>query len=787
MNYFRIPEKFSGNDKKGTQGYLKESEKQCLRKKENPYSRELDNYYNAKIHDRAWMPNGLFIRKKLYEYSEIGLGCHYEKNNVDQKKDIKEVCLRKDQKIKQDYIEYQYLEDNEFNVTIEYCANCEEHISHTRHSPELFKNYAVRIQQCINMRFPFISVMLKPIDTDILQEEVYKKKFPKLVKNGGTYNNRPYINEKFKDVRIGAFEVQITKKNKKGDIETALIHSKLRTGKWPRVKRVLDKIVSFLPNFNGEIHLYQREETESNANNEEEGHEGENTEKGTNPEKNEEEASIYNNKLLGIQVNIYLLRNEKLNNLIKIAENDIEIEMDPRKRMEQILEDRKNAKVSPFCNSSSMTDITAATPFVSRVASAKTRLGRSSSSFFTNRPLSSNRAASAHPLFKNRPISSRPKSSSTAHLSVLSQSGSNFFSQPQNSPRQEVEDKRYSETLKGILLITKYTDREGIVKFGPIPYDSYYVEVVESNEFKFVGSPMVFNKLIPQGERYKKYIGLLIQDDAFVQVHIYQNKIENNIEDQVHLDNATVTVQTYHEGNSTDILSKKEVKYKMNEQREGIFEVMVEVGKYLIEVTRKGYETVRKVCDLTKGLNCINIEMTTVKKFCFKLKAINIVKFFTESKYEFMKNCEVFVYKSSTELLLEGITDKQGDFSFTVDETVTNLTIVMQKLGYRPVQRVFIKTKEVHVNENGEYEQLFNFYMVKDNFFENYNSMLVIAYCNLFDENFEFTGTSKYFILFLGEINSKNIVLNQIGSQSESGVYCVLVEYSKIFFIFIFR
>ena len=86
----RIDEKYSGKEKKKTVGFLKEKEKQELRKKNNNISRILANYYDPKIHSRAWFPSGIFHRKKYYYYEDSGLGYFYEKNNVEQLKSISE-------------------------------------------------------------------------------------------------------------------------------------------------------------------------------------------------------------------------------------------------------------------------------------------------------------------------------------------------------------------------------------------------------------------------------------------------------------------------------------------------------------------------------------------------------------------------------------------------------------------------------------------------------------------------------------------------------------------------
>ena len=153
---FHIPEKYSGKDKKKTIGYLKEEDRQKLRKKQHPISRDLDNYYQTLIHKRSWWPNGLFTRKKYYYYADPGLGCFYEKNNVEQLKDLRELKKESKKQILKNFIEYSYIEDNQYAITIEYCSNCEEHKTHTFHRAELYKNYAISLQKCILLRFPFI-------------------------------------------------------------------------------------------------------------------------------------------------------------------------------------------------------------------------------------------------------------------------------------------------------------------------------------------------------------------------------------------------------------------------------------------------------------------------------------------------------------------------------------------------------------------------------------------------------------------------------------------------------
>ena len=173
---FHIDEKYSGKEKRNSIGFFlkNEPERQKLRKKLHPITRELDNFFNHKLHQRGWWPNGLFLRKQYYYYAKPGLGCYYEKNNVEQLKDLSELKKETKKNILKNFIEYNYIEDNQYVITIEYCSNCEEHITHTFHSAEVYKNYAISLQKCILLRFPFIKVILKPIETDILKQEHYK-------------------------------------------------------------------------------------------------------------------------------------------------------------------------------------------------------------------------------------------------------------------------------------------------------------------------------------------------------------------------------------------------------------------------------------------------------------------------------------------------------------------------------------------------------------------------------------------------------------------------------------
>jgi hypothetical protein len=129
-------------------------------------------------------------------YTQSGLSYNFENNNVLQKLD-QEAKQKKKKDVKQ-YEEYEHIEADEYLITIEHCANCEDHQTHTHHSTDTYKNIATYLQKSIIMRFPFIKVLLKPIDTNVLKDFTQTSK---------VVQDTKILDNKFNEVRIGAFEV----------------------------------------------------------------------------------------------------------------------------------------------------------------------------------------------------------------------------------------------------------------------------------------------------------------------------------------------------------------------------------------------------------------------------------------------------------------------------------------------------------------------------------------------------------------------------------------------------
>ena len=755
---FHIDEKYSGKEKRNTIGFFKgkELERQKLRKKLHPVSRDLDNYFHHKLHKRGWWPNGLFLRKQYYYYAKPGLGCFYEKNNVEQLKDLRELKRETKKNILKNFIEYNFLEDNQYIITIEYCSNCEEHKTHTFHRAEMYKNYAISLQKCILLRFPFIKVILKPIETDILKEEHYK--LPKVDLFGNS--EKKYVNDKFKDVRIGAFEIQICFKKDGSETKTVLLHSKLQTKQFPEIIKILDKIVSYLPNFKAQIITYEKEEDSENS------------------KKNNEE-DIYKKGLLeGLQINIYLLNNIRITNIATDAWNDIQTQQDPHKRQLMIKEQKLLNKENMFKNNFSMLKSIRERP-LSSISGYKSlgKLKKSQSAKNIERPSTSKTF-----LLGNNNRNSLMNFSNTSMLSttLLQRSSMNNY----------ILDKNEASNLKGKLILTKYTNSEGYIDIGPLPYDSYFIEVQESRQYRSIGFCLKFNTLNLKNKNFiKKYIGLFIQENSFIQLNIYElSKDKNGVEDPVHIGEAKVTLKkmsnlgedinfnliennnAFSENNEEEENTELNIALNEKPNAPGIFEHTVPPGRYLLEVEKKNYETIRKFIDLEKGANTINVEMS-IERYCnLHICVYNYEKFQEEANVP-IHNVDVIIYQNASEILEESITNEKGEVCYLVNKGEDFLTVVVSKLGYYPVQRVFIRNKEAPINEKGEYEENLIFFLVKESFIRDNNCILCVTYSNLYDINFDPNS-----IQISDNIKNK-LSLSCYDGQQENGVISTFIQY----------
>ena len=106
----------------------------------------------------------------------------------------------------------------------------------------------------------------------------------------------------------------------------------------------------------------------------------------------------------------------------------------------------------------------------------------------------------------------------------------------------------------------------------------------------------------------------------------------------------------------------------MDEIRPGIFEHVVNTGRYLLEVQKEGHDLARKFCDLDKGLNNVNIELTKAKNCLLKVVVYNFGPYYENKTYEPIRNAEITIYLQRNEPLYEGITNKKGEMEFMITD-----------------------------------------------------------------------------------------------------------------------
>jgi len=290
---------------------------------------------------------------------------------------------------------------------------------------------------------------------------------------------------------------------------------------------------------------------------------------------------------------------------------------------------------------------------------------------------------------------------------------------------------------------------------------------------------------LKEAENYlKKYLGLFIQENSFIQLNIYEvNKDKNGVEDPVHLGQAKVTLKRLYNFDEQDNNNNLENNFQENEENSefkitlneklnapGIFEHTVAPGQYLLEVEKQNYETIRKFIDLEKGSNTINVEMSVERCCNLHIFVYNYEKFQEEANVP-IHNVDVAIYQSANEVLEESITNDKGEVNYLVNKGEDFLTVVVSKLGYYPVQRVFIRNKEAPINEKGEYEENLIFFLVKESFILNNNCILCVTYSNLYDINFDPNS-----IQISDNIKNK-LSLSCYDGQQENGVISTFIQY----------
>ena len=510
-----------------------------------------DSYFNPKLHNRNWEPSGKFQEQKKYSYGDSGLGFNIPENNKISQNNNK----TSNKNSQTHFLEFDFLENNDIIITIEHCSNCEEHLNHTNHVNNIYKNISKLLQQCINIRYPFIKVYLKPVDI-----------------NSKTTN------------KLGAFEIQLGMKINDTKTITTLF-SKLSSNQWPNFTNILNKINTLVPLIDIKCTVYDKEEDVDNSIDNYNNLNDNNNEDDINniKDKKDKLLLVLPSKYENIKINLYSLKNKQIESYCKEASNQLDIAFNPKRKAEVYYEEQNKEEINKMNNINNKLNLTQKT--------------------FITRPESS---------YKNKSMNN------TFNYSVRNNSSLSFN---YSKKKDLIDDLGLVNELKGKLLSTGYVDKQGVLIFENVPYDSYLIEVESSKIFLGCGMPILFQKIYNKkiadnssnnNNNYllNKIFGLKRQIDAFVEVYLFSKNEKNDFSGINFISDAKVVlIKKFFE--SGDIVSGNvdELELEENKNVKGRYEIVTEAGDAELNVSKKGYENIYKKIKLKNGLNHINIEL----------------------------------------------------------------------------------------------------------------------------------------------------------------------------------
>ena len=723
-----------GQINKKRQGYIKtENKRQVFLKDLFKVTNQVPNYYSPKFHKRSWWPNGKYLIKRRYNYTQTGLEHYYEKNNVEQLNPIKnsdlfemkkEKVLRKEDKLK-NFKEYENISPGNYVITIEYCSSCEEHYNITQHGEDrIFRELAIKFQKIITERFSFIKVYLKPIDVDIVKNIEFKIRLPD--KNGEAYPPFPSINDQFKECKIGAFEIQISTKDSKGNMIKKMLHSKLKTKKFPVVENVLGKIAAMMPLFNLNLILFDQEDYQ--------------------------ELDKMNN----IEVNIYLSNSHIIKKLSESVREQVNNFVKPGRRLEmiqrlKILQEQtftktENNTIDPDYQRNFMT-LNNTRSIKSSLLRKKTH-SKSKTKTKTNLGLNADIFSST-----NSGLSSDYKGQNIQEYKYL------------KSQRGSLIQKLYSKVDENISQEDFINSSESVsLKFNKLPYDTYIIETKENSNFQGSITLLKFNEInINNNGQITKYIGLWHQQKAILHILLYKEidikDPENNQikKDQIPINTSIITISDADDPNS---------RYQVSRSG-GMYRYKTQPGEYKLEIDTKDFERdVRKI-KLNPGLNTLNIKLNPDKNCELLIEVLEYNEIFDEEKNNEdidllpVRNAKIQIFRNSNNLLMEGITNKKGLMKYFVDKNDNNLSIKITKEGYFKSERIFRKYSSMKVNENGNYKSSMRIILVNQKKLDYYQKAIFISYFNVCKQIFDFQYQS---------VGDKNIVKIK-DWQKEKGIF----------------
>lgn len=519
------------------------------------------------------------------------------------------------------------LQTNEILLIIEHCSDCINHLNHTHHINDIYYNYSKNLQKAIIIRFPYIKVLLKPID----------------IKGG--------------DLRIGGFEITLLREKDKANI---LLYSKIKTKSFPLLNTILDKLILYVPLFSLTMNFYKESDFEE-VDSEDEIEE--NDEKTANLEINIYQLRIPMNQLideyLKDEVRKIFNSKTKLVSYFKKKENEAfmnstksfiisnyDFDFNCNNKYLDVIHEEKKIKTNRYKKENFNSFYTDSSLYELNYKKTKKRASSSSQrhSNISKNP-SSKRTFSARPnhnMNNNISISSNTYINSS-NISIFNENNNKdtsvlnhisfdkgLLSNRQIKDGEYIKDDERIKQLKGRQISRQYTKSKKIV-FSNLPCDSYLVEIPEScsnSKIAFIVKfPNSLNKaygnkinneneeinhipssiLMEENIKIEKFISLPKQNKCFVEIIVYTMNSQNNEIDLETITKSEVLIGRLNER----LIDKDENKIILieNTKRKGVFEIVLEEGEYIVEVRKKEYDDYSKRIKLLKGGNKIYVEM----------------------------------------------------------------------------------------------------------------------------------------------------------------------------------
>lgn len=519
------------------------------------------------------------------------------------------------------------LQTNEILLIIEHCSDCINHLNHTHHINDIYYNYSKNLQKAIIIRFPYIKVLLKPID----------------IKGG--------------DLRIGGFEITLLRERDKANI---LIYSKIKTKSFPLLNTILDKLMLYVPLFSLTMNFYKESDFEEVD--------------------SEDEIEENDEKSANLEINIYQLRIPMVQLIDEYLKDEVRKIFNSKTKLVSYLKNKENEafinSTKSFIISNYDFDFNCNNKYLDvihedqRTKTSRYRKENSSPSYIDsslyelNYEKSTKRASSSSQRHSNinkiplskRTFSARPNHNMNSNTSIssntyINSSNISIFNENNNKDTsvlnhisldngllsnrhikdgEYIKDEERIKQLKGRQISRQYTKSKKIV-FSNLPCDSYLVEIPESCSNSKIAFIVKFsnslyktygNKTNNENEeinhqpssifmeeniKIEKFISLPKQNKCFVEIIVYKMNSQNEEIDLETISKSEVLIGRLNER----LIEKDENKITLIEsnKRKGVFEIILEEGEYVVEVRKNGYDDYSKRVKLLKGGNKIYVEM----------------------------------------------------------------------------------------------------------------------------------------------------------------------------------